>query len=265
LSAILVAVTEEIPAGPAEREAGRPIRRFPKSRATPVERRRMREEVREVDFPIAIRGYERGAVDRYVEEVNRLIAELEISSSPESAIRHALDEVTEETSGLLQRAYETADEITARSRARADDRIQQAEQEAQELREAAAREAEDVRETAARETNDLRATAVHEAKELRETAAREAKELRETAAREAQELRATVQRQVTEMHEAAESRVRELSRDAEAIWQERRRMLDEMAALAREQLEIAKAASARLPEPPAGPETNGQATEPTEG
>ena len=74
------------------------------------ERRRMREDVREVDFPIALRGYDRAAVDRYVERVNLLIAELEITSSPESAIRRALEEVSEETSGLLQRAYETAED-----------------------------------------------------------------------------------------------------------------------------------------------------------
>jgi DivIVA domain-containing protein len=82
----------------------------------------MRDEVRDVDFPIGLRGYDRGAVDRYVQRVNRVIAELEISSSPDSAIRAALEEVSDETRGLLERAHETADEITARSRARADDR-----------------------------------------------------------------------------------------------------------------------------------------------
>ena len=93
----------------------------------------MREEVREVDFGIAMRGYDRAAVDRYVEQVNQLIAELEISSSPESAVRRALEEVSEETGGLLQRAHETAEEITARSRAKADDRLQLANMEAEEL------------------------------------------------------------------------------------------------------------------------------------
>src|SRR5687768_9221963 len=118
----------------------------------------MREDLREVDFPIALRGYDRAAVDRYVQQVNRLIAELEISSSPESAIRRALEDVSEETSGLLQHAYDTADEITARSRAKADDRLQQAEREAAEARDAAAREAQETRETAQRETQELRAT-----------------------------------------------------------------------------------------------------------
>jgi DivIVA domain-containing protein len=88
--------------------------------------------VRDASFPIALRGYDRDAVDAYVEDVNRVIAELEVGRSPQSAIRHALDQVSEETKGILERAHETADEITARSRAQADDRLQWAEREARE-------------------------------------------------------------------------------------------------------------------------------------
>ena len=84
-----------------------------------------------------MRGYDRDAVDDYVERVNRLIAELEISRSPESAVKHAVAQVSEETRGILERAHETAEDITARSRARADDRIQEAEREAAKIREAA--------------------------------------------------------------------------------------------------------------------------------
>lgn len=94
----------------------------------------MRDEdiatLRDVDFPIALRGYDREAVDAYVRDVNRIIAELQVSRSPKSAIRHALDQVSDETKGILERAHETADEITARSRTQADDRLQWAEREA---------------------------------------------------------------------------------------------------------------------------------------
>jgi DivIVA domain-containing protein len=86
--------------------------------------------VRDVSFPIALRGYDRDAVDAYVEDVNRIIAELQVGRSPQSAIRHALDQVSDETRGILERAHETADEITARSRTQADDRLQWAEREA---------------------------------------------------------------------------------------------------------------------------------------
>src|SRR3954462_10837878 len=102
--------------------------------------------LRDASFPIALRGYDREAVDAYVREVNRVIAELQVGRSPQSAIRHALDQVSEETKGILERAHETADEITARSRSQADDRVQWAEREA---REAIAAATERVHEIAA--------------------------------------------------------------------------------------------------------------------
>jgi DivIVA domain-containing protein len=90
-------------------------------------------ELREPAFAIALRGYDREAVDAYVERVNQKIAELEVGRSPQSAIRHALDQVGEETSGILERAHETAESITARSQAQAGDRLARAEEEAREL------------------------------------------------------------------------------------------------------------------------------------
>jgi DivIVA domain-containing protein len=98
------------------------------------EQEAMIDELREVEFPMAVRGYDRAAVDRYVEMVNRVIAELEVSRSPEAAVRAAVAQVSEETRGILERAHETAEEITARSRSRADDRIQEAEAEAVQIR-----------------------------------------------------------------------------------------------------------------------------------
>jgi len=97
----------------------------------------MVEEIRSISFPVALRGYDRDAVDAYVERVNRLIAELEISRSPESAVKHTVAQVSEETRGILERAHETAEDITARSRSKADDRIQEADREAAEIRQVA--------------------------------------------------------------------------------------------------------------------------------
>jgi DivIVA domain-containing protein len=66
------------------------------------------KEIRNVSFPGSVRGYDRGAVDAYVKSVNRVIAELEIGSSPRAAVRHALEQVGEQTSGILQRSREAA-------------------------------------------------------------------------------------------------------------------------------------------------------------
>ncbi|HEY2603146.1 MAG TPA: DivIVA domain-containing protein [Thermoleophilaceae bacterium] len=116
---------------------GSPTRRFPSSLVSHAEQDQMVEEIRSISFPTSMRGYDRDAVDAYVERVNRLMAELEISRSPESAVRHAVAQVTEETRGILERAHETAEEITSRSRSQADDRVQEAEREAAEIREGA--------------------------------------------------------------------------------------------------------------------------------
>ena len=82
---------------------------------------------------MALRGYDREAVDAYVQQVARLIADLEARSSPQAAVRHALDQVGEETSGILERAHETADGVVARSQAQANERLERAEREAREV------------------------------------------------------------------------------------------------------------------------------------
>jgi DivIVA domain-containing protein len=89
------------------------------------------------EFPLAVRGYDRHAVDEFVQEVLQLVSELEGRQTRESVVQRALDEIGEETAGILQRAHETADEIAARSRAQAEGRIQRAEREADMLRQQA--------------------------------------------------------------------------------------------------------------------------------
>ena len=99
--------------------------RFARSRA---------DEIGERSFPIVMRGYDRAAVDAFVQEVRELVSELESRQSQETVVQRALAEVGEETSSILQRAHETADEIAARSRAQAEGRIQRAEREAELVR-----------------------------------------------------------------------------------------------------------------------------------
>lgn len=222
----------------------RSARRLPTSRAvSPAERDRLVTEARNVEFPTGLRGYDRDAVDRYVQRVNRLIAELEMSASPEAAVRHALDEVSEETRDILQGAHRTADEITARSRAKADDRLQQAEREAQETvdaaqleaketREAAEQAATQTREAAEQSATQTREAAQQEAHELREMTAREAQNLRETAQNEAADLRGTTTREMTEFRETSVREAQQLraaaKRDADEMVTSAHREADEI-------------------------------------
>ena len=85
------------------------------------------------DFPVALRGYDRMAVDAYVQQTSQLVAELQATRSPEAAVRRALERVGEQISGILQRAHETAEEITGQSRAEAEDRLEHARIEAAEI------------------------------------------------------------------------------------------------------------------------------------
>ncbi len=90
-------------------------------------------EVATVEFPIALRGYERELVDAYVRRVTQLVAELHATRSPEGAVRRALERVGEQVSDILARAHETAEEITSSSRAEAEERLMRARAEAEAL------------------------------------------------------------------------------------------------------------------------------------
>jgi hypothetical protein len=92
------------------------------------------ERLREADFPIVVRGYHRQTVDLFMAELLELVESLESHQTREGVVQKALGELGEETAGILQRAHETADDITSRSRAQADARVQRAEREAEILR-----------------------------------------------------------------------------------------------------------------------------------
>jgi DivIVA protein len=96
------------------------------------------------DFPHALRGYDRLAVDEYVQQTRRLVAELQATRSPEAAVRRALERVGDQITGVLQRAHETAEQITAQSRSEAEDRLQQARTEANAIADAAEQRVKDL-------------------------------------------------------------------------------------------------------------------------
>jgi cell division initiation protein len=113
-------------------------------RAARFRRGNASDEIRERSFPIVMRGYDRAAVDAFVEEVLELVSDLEMRQSDESVVQKKLEEVGEETAGILQRAHETADEIAARSRSQAEGRLQRAEREAELVRQQADAYAEQI-------------------------------------------------------------------------------------------------------------------------
>jgi hypothetical protein len=87
----------------------------------------------DVNFAVVLRGYDRSAVDAYVQRTSQLVAELQATRSPEAAVRRALERVGDQVSSILQRAHETSGQITAQSRREAEDRLQLAREQATEI------------------------------------------------------------------------------------------------------------------------------------
>ncbi len=91
------------------------------------------QDILDVSFPVAVRGYDRRAVDTYIKRVNRVIAELKVRSSPPAAVRHALEQAEEKAQGLLRAAREAGEEITTSAQHEAEQNTGKAKAEAAEL------------------------------------------------------------------------------------------------------------------------------------
>jgi DivIVA domain-containing protein len=189
------------------------------------ELRRVPAEIRDVSFPLSVRGYERAAVDAYVTRVQRVIAELEITRSPEAAVRHALEQVGEQTRGILERAGETVQEITV----------------------AARREAEERTASAKGEAEDIFAKAKTEADEVLSRSKAEAKATIEQSRKEAAKHLQRTEEEAAALREEAEARMSELHADTEAIRQERSQLLEDIREIAARVEEAASGADARFP------------------
>jgi cell division septum initiation protein DivIVA len=214
--------------------------------------------VRDPSFPTAVRGYDRRAVDSYVERVNRLIAELQVSGSPKAAVRHALERVGEQTSGILQRARETAEEITTGAREEADETTSRARAEAKEIIAHARREASEHVDGARAEADDVLATAQAAADEILSSARDQSES---TIARARVEAEGRVRRseeEIDSLHEKADARMHALQADLAAITDERRTLLEGLGHLSARLADLVAAAerspSDGEPEGPPGPE-----------
>jgi len=204
---------------------------------------RVPAEIRNVSFPVSVRGYDRRAVEVYVQRVNRVIAELEVTRSPQAAVRHAVDRVSEQTKGILQQARESAEQITDAAREEAGQIIGSAKTEAAELVVGASTEADRLG---------------AEAQQVHADAQTKAGEIVARANAEADECRRRAEEEIAALREEAQTRMRELQADTEAVWRNRQELLGDIDGMATRLQEAAAAAAARFaPEetaPPVEPE-----------
>jgi DivIVA domain-containing protein len=188
-------------------------------------------EIRNVSFPMSVRGYDRTAVDAYIHRVNRVIAELEVSRSPQAAVRHAVDRVSEQTKGILQQARESAEQITGAAR-----------DEAEQITAGAKAEAADLVVNASAEADRLGT----EAEEALARARAEAEEIVTGANAEAAERLRRSEEEIAALQAEAEARMRDLQTDTDAVWKQRGELLGEIDQMAIRLQEAAAAAAARF-------------------
>ena len=192
-------------------------------------------EIRNATFPVSVRGYDRDAVDGYVRRVNRVIAELEVSRSPEAAVRHALDRVGKQTIAVLQEARDSADKLMAAAREEGDEAMARAKEDAANLVVNASAEADQTR---------------AEAEEYLAGKKNEAAEIIAKAQAQVAELRKKTDEELAKLKAEAEARMRELQADTEAVWKQRNALLGETHELAKRLQEVASGAAARIaPQP----------------
>jgi len=110
---------------------------------------------RGAEFRVVRRGYDPAAVDARVVSLQRRIYELEVMSSPQAAVDSALEQFGEEVSGIIQRARETAAEITATAQREADDLITVTRRNAEELTSRTRRAAEELRDSTRQEAAEI--------------------------------------------------------------------------------------------------------------
>jgi DivIVA domain-containing protein len=196
--------------------------------------RRVPPELRSVAFPVAVRGYDRRAVDAYVTRVNRLVAELEATRSPQRAVENALRRAEDERSDILKEAYSLWGEVTAAARREADEMIARAKTQAVEIVVSASDRADRTR----AESLEHLAKARAEADRLLDAARAEADARFERAEEE-----------IARMRSEAEAWMRALRIDTNVIWGERRDLLDDLRDVADRLQEAASRSRARTGSP----------------
>lgn len=190
-------------------------------------------EIRNVSFPVAVRGYDRDAVEAYARRVNRVIAELEVTRSPQAAVRHAVERVGEQTKQILEEARDSAEKINSTAQGEADEIVAEAKAKAADLVVAASTEADRIR---------------AESEELVARSQAEAQRLVAEAEEQAAEHKRQVDQEVAKLQAEAEARRTGVESDTARVWERRRELLGDIDRMAAELHSAASDAAARLSE-----------------
>jgi DivIVA domain-containing protein len=198
---------------------------------THPEQNRQQADIRNVTFPVGVRGYEKKAVEAYVRRVNRVIAELEVTRSPQAAVRHAVERVEEQTKSVLDEARASAERITGSAEAEAGEIVAQAKAKAADLVVAASTEADRLR---------------AESEQLVADAKARAEQIIADAKAQAEERRSESEAELARLHAEADARMNELEADTAALWDRRQALLGDIDRMADQLHDAAREAAGRL-------------------
>ncbi len=169
-------------------------------------------------------------MDAYVTRVNRLIAELEATRSPQRAIESALRRAEDERSDILKEAYALGGEVTAAARSQANELITRAKAEAVERVVDASDRADRTKAESLGHSAKVRA---------------EADRILDAAGAEAEARLQRAEEEIARMRNEAEAWMRALRLDTNVIWGERRDLLDDLSDIAARLEEAAARSHAR--------------------
>jgi len=199
-------------------------------------------DIRNVTFPLGVRGYEKKAVEAYVKRVNRVIAELEVTRSPQAAVRHAVERVEEQTRSILEEARASAEKITTSAQAEADEIVAQAKAKAADLVVAASTDSDRIR----HESDEHTAQTNAHADKIVADAKANAKQHRQEVEQEVEQHRQKVEEEVEQLRQEAEARLKKLKADTASLWDRRHELLGDIDRMADQLHEAAREAAGRL-------------------
>jgi DivIVA domain-containing protein len=211
------------------------------------------QDVLDISFPVAVRGYDRRAVDAYIKRVNRVIAELKVRSSPPAAVRHALEDAEGTVQELLQAARAAAEQITSSAQQESEENTARAKAEAATLvvdtnaeADRMKAEADEHVANAKRQAEGIVSTAQSNADEQRASAKAEAENIVTQAQAEADRRLKRLEEELASRQEEADARMHRLQADTDTVWNERRELLEDVRRMSDSLVELANAAANRI-------------------
>jgi len=242
------------------------------------------------EFPSALRGYDRAAVDAHVRKLQVHLVDLEaqlaasgtgVEQDPgdQDALRHELETIASEVGAILEAARAAAENMRARAAEDAARWRADADRESREMRENAERDSETARGDAWETSTTMLDQASHEAATLLESARQDALYIRAEAEREAVRLTGDARRDSEEAVRAGKNEADRLKAVAQSeaqtttdnarrsaeLAQERARALERRRGELMEELELARRSigeieESQAPVSPATPDDGGQSS-----